>query len=87
MGQVKVSGKITLSGSGEPLPGVTIREQGTNNGTLTGNDGSYAIEVASNEAILIFTYLGFTTVEMPVNGQAAINISMEEAVADLFREV
>ena len=51
-----VTGTVTDT-SGEPLIGVTVREQGTTNGTITNADGSYSLSVGSN-AVLTFNYVG-----------------------------
>jgi len=83
MGQVTISGRITAAGSNEPLPGVTIIEQGTNKGTLSQDDGTYEITVADESATLLFSYLGYLKVEMPASAASPLNISLEEDVSDL----
>lgn len=79
--------KITVSGqvvdeSGVSLPGVSILEKGTTNGTVTDIDGNYTLS-ASTEATLVFSYIGFLTQEIAVNGQSAINVKLEEDVVGL----
>ena len=78
----KTSGSITVSGvitdsEGMPLPGVTVVEQGTNNGTQTDFDGKYSIEVSSTEAILKFSFVGMQSVERPVGQDRTINLQLE----------
>ncbi|SFD55885.1 TonB-linked outer membrane protein, SusC/RagA family [Chitinophaga sp. CF118] len=58
-----------------PLPGVTVREKGTNNGTVTSGDGSYTITVKKN-ALLDFSQVGLATLQEQVNGRQEINISL-----------
>jgi TonB-linked SusC/RagA family outer membrane protein len=67
----------TVSASDGPLPGVNIIEKGTTNGVTTDFDGNYSITVADN-ATLVFSYIGFKTVELPVNGQSSLNVTLEE---------
>ncbi|MEM7368386.1 MAG: TonB-dependent receptor [Bacteroidota bacterium] len=81
--QVSVQGTITQAGSSDPLIGVTIIEKGQPNGTLTGSDGRYQITVGSEDAILVFSYLGFTTQEIAINGQQEISLALQEDIANL----
>ncbi len=74
--KIKVRGTVT-DGNAEPVIGASVMVQGSNLGVPTDLDGKYEIEVASN-AILEFSYLGFKTVEMPVNGRAGINVVLTE---------
>ncbi len=72
---VKVSGKIT-SAVGEPLQGVTVGEKNTTNVTTTDAGGSFALVVQDN-AVLVFTYVGFKRQEVPVAGKTQLTITME----------
>ncbi|NJB71077.1 iron complex outermembrane receptor protein [Saonia flava] len=69
-----VTGKVT-DDSGMPLAGATILEKGTLNGTTTDFDGNFTIDVA-DDAILEISYLGFTTLEIPVNGNTNIDVQL-----------
>lgn len=80
--QHSVSGAVTDSNN-EPLIGVNILEAGTTNGATTNEYGGFLINVKSPEATLIFSYIGFTTVEIKLDGQNSLNVSMEEAVIQL----
>ena len=75
--QKQVTGVVTDK-AGLPLPNVNVIEKGTNNGTITDFDGNYTIEVSDDNAVLQFTYLGYKEMEVSVNGQTVINISLEE---------
>ena len=66
IGQRTLSGKVTASSTGETLIGVNILIKGTTTGTVTDFDGNYTLEVPSNDAILILSYCGFATKEIPV---------------------
>ena len=79
--QQTVSGKITNT-NGESLPGVTVIEKGTNNGVSANFDGNYEITV-NNDAVLVFSFLGFLTQEVEVNGQTEINVKLSESTFQL----
>ena len=72
--QKLVTGTILDSENGMPIPGVTISEKGTSNGTVSDFDGNYTIEVAS-DATLVFSMIGFATQEVLVTGKNEININ------------
>lgn len=72
---IKIAGTVRDS-MGEPLVGVSIKVKGTSVGTVTNMSGNYVID-ASTDAILVFTYVGFKTIEVPVQGRTAINIVMQ----------
>lgn len=80
LAQITVSGVV--SDKLGPVPGVNIFEKGTSNGTVTGFDGDYSINV-SEGATLVFRYVGFQTKEVVVNGQTTINVTLEEDTAKL----
>lgn len=60
----------------EPLPFVTIAEKDTNNGTVSDMDGHYTLEVNDQNAVLVFSYVGYLKEEVPVNGRKEIDISL-----------
>ncbi|SNS08653.1 SusC/RagA family TonB-linked outer membrane protein [Dokdonia pacifica] len=66
-----------------PLPGVNILVKGTQNGTTTDFDGNYTLSNVADDAIIVFSYTGFTTKEVPVNGQTTIDIVMQIDAAAL----
>ena len=73
---ISVSGTVT-DVNGEPIIGAYVLVKGTSNGTSTDVDGKYQISVASN-GTLVFTLVGMKDSEVPVNGKAVINVTMEE---------
>lgn len=78
--QHSVKGTV-VDQNGQPIIGMTVMEQGTQNGTTTDIDGNYQITVSSGEAVLEFTALGYQTVVEAVNNRSAIDItSAEEAM-------
>ncbi len=68
----------TVSESNGPLPGVNILVKNTDNGATTDFDGKYVLNNVAEDAILIFSYVGFVTTEIPVNGQSVIDITLQE---------
>lgn len=75
--QTSIDGIVTDK-NGEPLPGVSVVEKGTNNGTTTDFDGKYSFEVSDSDAILIFSYIGMQTREVGVNDNTKLDISLKE---------
>ena len=80
--QQLVSGVITDS-DGIPLAGANVVEKGTTNGVTADFDGNFSIEVANESATLVISYIGYSTKEVPLNGQASVNIVLEESAAGL----
>ncbi len=66
-----------------PLPGVNIIVKGTQNGTTTDFDGRYSLSNVSEDAVLIFSYLGFITQEVAVAGKTIIDVILQEDAAAL----
>lgn len=79
--KITVAGTIT-SAEGELLPGVSIIVKNSTQGVVSDFDGLYQIEAAS-DAILVFSYIGFKKVEIPIAGQTTIDVQMVEDVAAL----
>ncbi len=75
----------TVSDANGPLPGASVIEKGTTNGTQTDFDGNYTLEIGS-DATLVFSYVGFKTQEVAVNGQSTISITLQED-AEALEEV
>jgi TonB-linked SusC/RagA family outer membrane protein len=68
--------------SGMPLPGVTVIVKGKNRGTTTDIDGKYSIAIEP-EDVLIFSFIGFKSLEVLVNGRREILVAMEEDISSL----
>ena len=73
---MKISGTVTEVGIGAPLPFVTIMVKGSTIGTTSADDGSYTIN-APSDATLIFSFIGYKSLEIPVNGRSVINSQLE----------
>lgn len=79
----KVKGSITDMATKSSIPGATIIEKGTNNGTISDIDGNYELSVASENATLIISYVGYKKQEIALNGRAIVNIVLEEELSEL----
>ena len=73
---ITVSG-VVMGSDGEPLMGVNVVEKGTTNGTITDLDGKYTLNVGPN-AVLQFSYIGYVSSDIAVNGQRTVNVTMKE---------
>ncbi len=82
MAQNTVTGTVR-DGSGTPLVGVTVLEKGATNGSITDIDGRYSLNVSSPDATLAFTFVGFATQEIPLNGRTTIDIGLNEEATEL----
>ena len=80
--QEQVTGTVIDAETGTPIPGATVIEKGSTNGTTTDFDGNYSISVSS-DAVLSFSYIGFQTQEIPVNGQTEVNATLSQDVTAL----
>jgi TonB-dependent SusC/RagA subfamily outer membrane receptor len=78
----RVSGKV-LSATNQPLARVAVLEKNTSNGTTTADDGSFTLNVASEQAVLVVSFVGYKFQEVPVNGRANLSISMLEEIKEL----
>lgn len=83
--QIAVSG--TVSDSAGPVPGVNIIVKGTSNGAQSDFDGNYSLNDVANDATLVFSYLGYTTQEVAVNGQSSISVTLAEDIESLSEVV
>jgi outer membrane receptor protein involved in Fe transport len=77
-----VKGKVT-DDKGEALPSVAIRVKGTNEGTMTDLEGNYSVDVAGDESILIFSFIGFTAQEIMVGSRSTVDIKLLPDVSTL----
>ncbi len=81
-----ISGKVTTSDDGQPIPGVSVTVKGTNKGTSTVENGTYVIK-ASTGSVLLFRSIGYLPKEVVVSSQSVINISLNPDYQDLSEVV
>ena len=81
--QRTVTGRVTAAKDNTPLAGVTVLVMGSTSGIVTDIDGRFSIPVPNNQAVLQFSFIGFTTKEVPVGTQSTFTISLEESITGL----
>ncbi|TRX60150.1 TonB-dependent receptor [Fulvivirga sp. M361] len=80
--EFEVSGQI-LDENGDGLPGATVLEKGTTNGTVTDSGGNFILSVSNENATLFISFVGYEEKEVAVSGRSRINISMVPDIASL----
>lgn len=78
--QITVKGVVTSATDNEPMAGTTVLIKGTYTGTMTGVDGDYELNNVANDAVLVFSTIGYETLEVAVDNRTTINVSMNESV-------
>ncbi|MDR1171381.1 MAG: SusC/RagA family TonB-linked outer membrane protein [Bacteroidales bacterium] len=79
---IPINGTITDQ-AGEAMPGVNIRVKGTSTGAVTDIAGKYTISVPSGESVLVFSFIGFKSVEMTVGDRREISVKLDEETREL----
>ncbi|HMQ00861.1 MAG TPA: carboxypeptidase-like regulatory domain-containing protein, partial [Cyclobacteriaceae bacterium] len=82
----RVTGRVTASDDGGPLPGVNIQEKGTTNGTVSDAQGNFSLSVGNN-ATLVFSFVGYTAQEILVGNQSVINVDLDPDILSLSEVV
>jgi len=80
--QFTVNGTV-IDASGEAIPGVSVIVKGTSVGTATGADGKYSISVQGNDAVLIFSFLGYEKLEQTVGIRRQIDVTLRESAISI----
>lgn len=79
---VAVSGRVTSSDDGSVLPGVSIQVKGTTRGTTTDADGNYRVNASANSR-LVFSFIGYTSQEVPVGNRSTVNLVLQADATSL----
>ena len=79
----RVTGKVTDTDTGENLPGVNIIIKGSSTGTSTDSNGSYKLAISNDNAILVFSFIGYVTTEIAVGNQTTINQNLQSDIKAL----
>lgn len=74
--QRQVSGKVTSASEGSPLAGVSVRVDGTNTASQTDGNGDYSIAVSKENAVLVFSYIGYSSQRVNLGNQSTVNIQL-----------
>lgn len=81
-GVVIIIGKV-IDSRGAPLPGAGVNLKGTSKSTITDRNGLFSISVSNEKAVLIFSFIGFVTQEVVINGQNQITVVLKEVLSKL----
>lgn len=79
----RVSGTVFDEETGIAIPGVTIVERNTQNGTTTDVNGKFSLQVASGNAVIVVSFVGYQKQEIPVDNRSSIDVTMQVEVTDL----
>ncbi len=80
--QARITGKVTDAATGEGMPGASVLVKGTTRGMITDLDGNYSIEASSTD-VLVFSFIGYNTVEEIVGTRTTINLTLSESIQGL----
>lgn len=90
-----LEGEVTLANvsgtvrdaAGHSMPGVNVLQKGTTHGTTTDADGRYSFFVAEADAVLIFSFIGYVSQEVALNGRSVVDVTLVEDVQSLAEVV
>ncbi len=82
LAQISVTGTVTDE-TGEGLPGVTVLEKGTTNGTITDLDGKFRLGVSSNDAVVVFSFVGYDTQEFSTSSSKNLKVVLKETAQQI----
>jgi TonB-dependent starch-binding outer membrane protein SusC len=85
--QLQVNGTVTSAGDNAPLPGVSVVVKGTTAGTTTDANGNYSVNVPDGNSTLIFSFIGYKTIELPINTRTVIDVVLESDIQELSEVV
>ncbi len=74
-----IRGNVTDKATGETLPGVNIMIKGTSSGTITDIEGNYMLNVPDENAVLVFSFVGFKTMEIPVQQRSVLDVQLSQS--------
>ncbi len=78
-----ITGKVTDAADGSSIPGVNVTVKGTTRGTATDANGSYTLAVPTGAQTLVFSFIGYTTLERPIGDQSVISVNLESDTRQL----
>ncbi len=77
LAQRMVTGNVSSSDDGLPLPGVNVFIQGTTRGVITGVDGVYTIQINDSDQILVYSFVGYKNSEIPIGDKTEIDVILQ----------
>jgi len=81
--QIRISGTITDLATGQPMPGVNIQFKGTTIGTISDMNGKYSISSPASATTIVFSFIGYQTMEVPLGGRIIIDVALKGDVTGL----
>jgi TonB-dependent starch-binding outer membrane protein SusC len=81
--QQEITGRVTDAATGESLPGVNVIVQGTTIGIVTNTQGNYSITVPDRDAILVFSFVGYETRQIPLENRSVIDVALQSELLAL----
>ena len=78
-----IRGTVTDGSTGDPLPGATVQVASMQLGTATSSDGTYELDVPENAETLVFSFVGYNTREIPIEGRSVIDVALSPAQQEL----
>jgi len=81
--QVSITGTVTDAKDGSPMPGVNVIIENTTQGTVTDIDGKYTLNIPDKNAVVVFSFLSYTTQKITVGEQSVLNIKLGEDITKL----
>ncbi|MBO3099751.1 TonB-dependent receptor [Gelidibacter pelagius] len=82
LNQQRISGTITDE-NGQPLAGATIIVKGSKTGVVSDYDGGYSLIFSSNSEIIVVSYIGYETIDVPINNRSVVNVQLKTSVTSL----
>ncbi|MBU1822558.1 MAG: TonB-dependent receptor plug domain-containing protein, partial [Bacteroidetes bacterium] len=80
---VTISGKVTSGDNNEPLPGVSVLIKGLTRGTTTDAEGAFSLPVPGPNSVLVFSFVGYVSKEIPVGNRTNFNVVLNEDLKSL----
>lgn len=80
---ITITGTVTTSEDGSALPGVSVSIKGTTQGTTTDADGKYALQVPGEDAVLVYSFIGFLPQEIVVSTKSVIDVALVPDIQQL----
>ncbi|KEO74430.1 SusC/RagA family TonB-linked outer membrane protein [Anditalea andensis] len=80
---ITITGRVISAADGEPIPGASVTVKGTTRGVPTDMDGAFEISVPDENAVLVVSFIGFMSQEVPVGNRTLLNVQLQEDVSSL----
>jgi len=79
----RITGTVLDGETGTGLPGVTVVEKNTTNGSITDLDGKFSLTISSPNATVVISFIGYKKQEIPVSGQGTLKVTLNPETTDL----